>query len=210
LSTPSKHAVSSDCLSNRRFPALTRVLRLPGIPGALRRTLYLQLSLLDEASPAEPALPWADNWQPSPLDRRYLPAARLSALLLRRLVLSEAAGSTAACSLLVDMNQLFERFIEQGLRRRLQAADRTIRVLGQEQWYLDVEKNRLIIRPDVVVRRGSATTFVLDSKSSWQATARRTWTTMLSCSCTRSGMTSRTLPWSTLLSHRSRGKQPTW
>lgn len=139
------------------------MLRLPGIPGAVRRTLHLQLSLLEEVSPVEPDLQWADEWQPSRLDRRYLPAVRLSALLLRRLILSEAAGSTRAYSFLVDMNQLNERFIEEGLRKRLQAADSTIRVLGQEQRYLDVE-NRLMIRPDVVVRRGTSTAFVLDSK----------------------------------------------
>ena len=143
--------------------ALSRVLRLPGVPGTVRRTLHLQLSLLEEVSPVEPDLQWADKWQPSRLDRRYLPAVRLSALVLRRLVLSEAAGSTRAYSFLVDMNQLYERFIEEGLRKRLQATDSSIRVLGQEQRHLDVE-NRLMIRPDVVVRRGSSTAFVLDAK----------------------------------------------
>jgi 5-methylcytosine-specific restriction enzyme subunit McrC len=143
--------------------ALSRVLRLPGVPGAVRRTLHLQLSLLEEVSPVEPDLQWADKWQSSRLDRRYLPAVRLSALVLRRLVLSEAAGSTRAYSFLVDMNQLYERFIEEGLRKRLQATDSSIRVLGQEQRYLDVE-HRLMIRPDVVVRRGLSTAFVLDAK----------------------------------------------
>jgi len=143
--------------------ALVRVLRLPGIPGTVRRTLHLQLTLLEDVSPVEPDLQWADKWEPTRLDRRYLLAVRLSALLLRRLVLSEAAGSTRACSFLVDMNQLFERFIEEGLRRRLQAPESAIRVLGQEKRYLDVE-NRLEIRPDIVVRRGSASVFVLDSK----------------------------------------------
>jgi 5-methylcytosine-specific restriction endonuclease McrBC regulatory subunit McrC len=61
------------------------------------------------------------------------------------------------------MNQLYERFVEEGLRRRLQSADSTIRVIGQEQRYLDVE-NRLMIRPDIVVRRGPSAAFVLDSK----------------------------------------------
>ena len=143
--------------------ALSRVLRLPDVPGTVRRILHLQLSLLEEVSPVEPDLQWADNWQPTRLDRRYLPAVRLSALVLRRLVLSEAAGSTRACSFLVDMNQLYERFIEEGLRKRLQAADSAIRVIGQEQRYLDFE-NRLMIKPDVVVRRGSSTAFILDSK----------------------------------------------
>ena len=121
----------------------------PGPPAAWRAGNRAQ-------DPAPPALParggrrrksrtwqWADAWQPSRLDRRYLPAVRLSALVLRRLVLSEAAGSTRACSFLVDMNQLYERFIEEGLRRRLQQADRAIRVIGQEQRHLDIE-NRLI------------------------------------------------------------------
>jgi 5-methylcytosine-specific restriction endonuclease McrBC regulatory subunit McrC len=61
------------------------------------------------------------------------------------------------------MNQLFERFIEEGLRRRLQAADSSTRVIGQEQRHLDVE-NRLMIRPDVVIRRGGSAAFVLDAK----------------------------------------------
>jgi 5-methylcytosine-specific restriction enzyme subunit McrC len=143
--------------------ALARVLRLPGVPGTVRRTLHLQLSLLEEVSPVEPDLQWADKWQPNRLDRRYLAAVRLSALVLRRLVLSEAAGSTRAYSFLVDMNQLYERFIEEGLRKRLQTADSTIQVIGQEQRHLDVE-NRLMIKPDVVVRRGSSTAFILDSK----------------------------------------------
>jgi hypothetical protein len=56
-----------------------------------------------------------------------------------------------------------ERFVEEGLRRRLQAADSTIRVIGQEQRHLDVE-NRLTIKPDIVVRRGPSAAFVLDSK----------------------------------------------
>jgi 5-methylcytosine-specific restriction enzyme subunit McrC len=143
--------------------ALSRVLRLPGVPPTVRRTLHLQLSLLEEVSPVEPDLQWADKWQPSRLDRRYLPAIRLSALVLRRLVLSEASGSTRAYSFLVDMNQLYESFIEEGLRKRLQAADSTLRVIGQERRHLDVD-NRLLIKPDVVMRRGSSTAFVLDAK----------------------------------------------
>jgi 5-methylcytosine-specific restriction enzyme subunit McrC len=143
--------------------ALSRILRLPDVPGTVRRTLHLQLSLLEQVSSVDVDLQWADRWQPSRLDRRYLPAVRLSTLVLRRVALSEAAGRTRACSFLVDMNHLYERFIEEGLTRRLQEADSTIRVIGQEQRYLDVE-NRLMIRPDIVVRQGSSTVFILDSK----------------------------------------------
>ena len=42
----------------------------------------------------------------------------------------ETAGSTRSCSFLVDMNQLYERFLEEGLRRRLQAADAGLTVAG--------------------------------------------------------------------------------
>jgi 5-methylcytosine-specific restriction enzyme subunit McrC len=143
--------------------ALARVLRLPGVPGTVRRTLRLQLSVLEQVTPAEPDLRWADNWQPSRLDRRYLPAVRLSAILLRHLALSEAAGSTRACSFLVDMNDLFERFIEEGIRKHLQAADSAIRVIGQQEEHLDTEK-LLRIRPDVVIKRGASDIFVLDAK----------------------------------------------
>jgi 5-methylcytosine-specific restriction enzyme subunit McrC len=143
--------------------ALVRVLRLPGVPGTVRRTLHLQLSMLEQVSVAEPDLRWADNWQPTRLDRRYLPAVRLSAILLRHLVLSEAAGSTRSCSFLVDMNDLFERFIEEGIRKHLQTVDSDIQVIGQEEEHLDTEK-LLRIRPDVVIRRGTSAIFVLDAK----------------------------------------------
>ena len=143
--------------------ALARVLRLPGVPGTVRRTLLLQLSMLEQVTPVEPDLRWADNWQPTRLDRRYLPAVRLSTVLLRHLVLSEAAGSTRSCSFLVDMNDLFERFIEEGIRKNLQAADRAIRVIGQQEEHLDIEK-LLRIRPDLVIKRGTSDIFVLDAK----------------------------------------------
>ncbi len=155
---------TADTKPNRLIrAALSRVLRLPGVPGTVRRRLHLQLSVLEGVSHVEPDLHWADKWEPNRLDRRYLPAVRLSALVLRRLELSEAAGDTRAYSFLVDMNQLFERFIEEGLRKRLQAVDGAMRVIGQEQRHLDVE-NRLTIRPDVVVRKASSPAFVLDSK----------------------------------------------
>ncbi len=143
--------------------ALSRVLRLPGVPGTVRRTLHLQLSMLEQVSAAEPDLRWADSWQPTRLDRRYLPAVRLSTILLRHLVLSEAAGSTRSCSFLVDMNDLFERFVEEGVRKHLQAADSAIRVIGQQEEHLDTEK-LLRIRPDVVIKRGASDIFVLDAK----------------------------------------------
>jgi 5-methylcytosine-specific restriction endonuclease McrBC regulatory subunit McrC len=76
-------------------------------------------------------------------------------------MLSEAAGSSRSCSFLVDMNQLYESFLEEGLRRRLASAN--VRVLGHEERHLDLE-NRLVIRPDIVLRHGATTTFVLDAK----------------------------------------------
>jgi 5-methylcytosine-specific restriction enzyme subunit McrC len=143
--------------------ALARVLRLPGVPGIVRRNLHLQLSMLEQVTAAEPDLRWADSWQPTRLDRRYLPAVRLSTILLRHLTLSEAAGSTRSCSFLVDMNDLFERFIEEGIRKHLQAVDSAIRVIGQQEEHLDTEK-LLRIRPDVVIKQGASDIFVLDAK----------------------------------------------
>jgi hypothetical protein len=61
------------------------------------------------------------------------------------------------------MNNLFERYIEEGLRKHLQAADSAIRVIGQANEHLDIEK-LLRIRPDLVIRRGTSDIFVLDAK----------------------------------------------
>ncbi len=61
------------------------------------------------------------------------------------------------------MNDLFERFLEQGLKKHLGAIDSSIRVMGQENEHLDTEK-LLRIRPDIVIRRGTSSIFVLDAK----------------------------------------------
>jgi len=95
--------------------AIHRVLRLSGVRPRIRRTLRLQLSALDDVVLVDPDLTWADRWTPTRLDRRYLPAVRPSAIILCRIALAGTAGNTPSRSFLVDMKDLFERFLEEGL-----------------------------------------------------------------------------------------------
>lgn len=143
--------------------ALMLVLTIPQLPGQVRRTLLLQLALLEEVTVTDPDLLWADQWAPSRLDQRYERAIRMAAVLLRRLAISDSAGGSAACTFLVDMNDLFERFLEDGLRHRLENLGLDLSVTGQEYGYLD-EEEALSAIPDVVVRQGRRPVFVLDAK----------------------------------------------
>lgn len=143
--------------------ALARVLAIPGVPLVVRRELLLYLTRLEDVAFVEPDPDWADRWQPTRLDSRYVPAVRLATLILRRLALSEASGDTTSCSFLVDMNDLFERFLEEGLRRHIEDPLQGVYVIGQETSALDVE-GRLSVRPDVVVRTKGVPTYVIDAK----------------------------------------------
>jgi 5-methylcytosine-specific restriction enzyme subunit McrC len=53
------------------------------------------------------------------LNRHYAPALRLATLVLRNTALLDRAGTADASAFLVDMNDLFQRFLTDRLRRAL-------------------------------------------------------------------------------------------
>ena len=79
------------------------------------------------------------------LNDHYRPALGLARLLIDNLTLVDRRGVTTAASFMVNMNDLFERFVTERLRRALRGR---LVVEGQKYDYLDVGQN-VSIRPDL-------------------------------------------------------------
>lgn len=139
--------------------ALQRLLRLPLLDRELtanlrhHHRLLAGVSDIDFAPGAVPALTFTR------LNEAWRPAARLAQLLLRADSVRDLTGTVDAVSFTVDMNLLFERFIETVVREASRQAG----------WELDAQARRRLsesvqMRPDLVLRRGGLDRAVGDAK----------------------------------------------
>ncbi|MFJ9426527.1 McrC family protein [Streptomyces sp. NPDC101249] len=159
-------AYTADTAENRILRAATeRLLRLPDVPGPVRRRLAHQRVRLADALPLirGQELP---RWRPSRLNSRYQPALRLAEAVLRGTSPEHRpaeADPLTVDGFLLDMNKLFEDFVTVGLREALRAHGLTARL--QDPHHLDVA-SRVGMRPDLVVRTGDGRTplAVVDAK----------------------------------------------
>ncbi|MFE1341461.1 McrC family protein [Streptomyces sp. NPDC058733] len=159
-------AYTTDIAENRILRAATEhLLRLPGVPGAVRRRLSHQRVRLADAQPLirGQQLP---RWQPSRLNARYVPALRLAEAVLRGTSpehRSAGADPLRVDGFLMDMNKLFEDFVTVALREALR--EHGLTACLQDSHHLDMA--RLVrLRPDLVVRTGDGRTplAVVDAK----------------------------------------------
>ncbi|MGB9993567.1 McrC family protein [Streptomyces pseudogriseolus] len=159
-------AYTADTPENRILrAAVERLLRLPGVPGPVRRRLAHQRVRLADALPLVRGqeLPC---WQPSRLNSRYQPALRLCEAVLRGSSPEHTppgADPLAVDGFLIDMNQLFEDFVTVALSEALKDHGLTARL--QDTHHLDTA-GLVRIRPDLVVRTrdGRTPVAVVDAK----------------------------------------------
>lgn len=159
-------AYTADTAENRILrTAAERLLRLPGVPGPVRRRLAHQRVRLADALPLirGQELP---RWQPSRLNSRYQPALRLAEAVLRGTSPEHrppGADPLAVDGFLLDMNKLFEDFVTVALREALREHALTARL--QDPHHLDTA-GLVRMRPDLVVRTGDGRTpvAVVDAK----------------------------------------------
>lgn len=141
--------------------AAERMLRVPGVTTATRRRLVHLLGRLVEAGPVRPV----DLARPvtfTRLNERLRPAHRLALLILDRSGIVTQVGTASASAFLIDMNKVFERFVEVRLRHHLRGV---LTVHGQRTLTLDVG-GAVAIRPDLVFGDavGVRNVYVADTK----------------------------------------------
>ncbi|MDE0369488.1 MAG: hypothetical protein OXI84_05025 [bacterium] len=154
---------TSDVIENRGLrAAIRRSLRVTGVQATDRRRLMRELVAMEEVSDTPVSGDDLQGVHYTRLNDHYRPALGLARLLLDHLTLVDRRGGTTAASFMVNMNDLFERFVTERLRRALQGR---LLVEDQTRDYLDIEK-KVRIRPDLRFRdpRSGSVTYVGDIK----------------------------------------------
>ena len=129
--------------------AALRLLRLPGLPAALRARLRLLGSRLDTVTPPVPGAP-LPAWSPTRLDRRYQPVLGLAELILRGASYELDDGRRVLVDgLLVRMWQVFETYLGRvlGEELRRQAGGRAS---PQDRQHCLGRDTRYLLKPDLV------------------------------------------------------------
>lgn len=140
--------------------AAMRLLRLPGVTITTRQALQQQSARLEEAGAVGSADLRSDTTF-TRLNEHLRPAERLGRIILSGSSILDAVGTAGAAVFLIDMNKVFEEFVESRLKRYL--ADRLL-VHGQWPDRLDLAGS-VRIKPDLVFESvGRETSYVADSK----------------------------------------------
>ncbi|MFM6849235.1 MAG: McrC family protein [Terrabacter sp.] len=156
---------TADIVENQLFRCtLQAMLAWPQLAPQVRREALRVLGRFDGVADT-PATKHAAALPITRLNEHYEDAMRLSRLVLQAMSLSHEAGDQQANSLMVDMDDLFQRWIAQELDLRL-APD--LRIESDEDVWLD-EGRAVTMAPDLVVRRGSEVVLVGDAKYSMGA-----------------------------------------
>ncbi len=158
-----------DILENRYVKAAANLaVRVPRVKPEDRRRLLQQVAALEDVSDAPVRTDDLDRVLFTRLNAHYEPALRLARLLLSNLTLVDQRGDRSASSFLVDMNQLFETFVTQRLRRALRGR---LEVRSQSTAHLGVG-GKVPMRPDLVFRRQGTDMYVADIKYKLTSDAR--------------------------------------
>ncbi|MGD9794708.1 MAG: McrC family protein [Acidimicrobiia bacterium] len=152
---------TTDVIENRMLKAATRhLLRVPGVPGPARRMLRQSLPAFDEVQDVPVRPDAVDRLVFNRLNNHYEPALRLAQLVLRNLSLIDRVGSNDASAFLVDMNDLFQRYVTDRLRRALRGR---MQVDAEPTVHLGLRR-QVAMAPDLVFTRSGVPVLVGDTK----------------------------------------------
>ena len=152
---------TADLIENSYLKAaVSRSLRVAGVQPIDRRRLMQHLVTLEDVGDARHHHADSDRVVFTRLNEHYKPALRLARLVLANLTLQDAVGATQASSFMLDMNDLFERFVTERLRRALRGR---LEVKDQHRDRFD-EDRRVAIRPDLLFSSQGTAKFVADIK----------------------------------------------
>jgi 5-methylcytosine-specific restriction enzyme subunit McrC len=140
---------TADNLLNRYLQAaVRRALLVPDVPPALRRLMLGELVRFEEVEDAAVRADAIDGYVHSRLDEHYRTPLALARLILEGGTIADRAGATTAGSFLIDMNQLFEDFVAERLRRHLHPHLR----LDREPPVSFDRAGHVRTKPDIVLR----------------------------------------------------------
>lgn len=126
--------------------AAERLLKLPSLPGDIRRSLRSLRLLLADVSPLQRGVP-LPTWRPNRLNARYRVALWLADVVLRNNALDHADGAIRANGFILDMAKLFEDFVTDRLASALTQHGGGTAL--QDRHYLDAGEG-VLLRPDLV------------------------------------------------------------
>lgn len=152
---------TADLIENSYLKAaVSRSLRVAGVQAVDRRRLMQHLVTLEDVGDVRHHHSDHDRVVFSRLNEHYRPALQLARLVLANLTLQDILGETQASSFMLDMNELFERFVTERLRRALRGR---LDVKDQHQDRLDKERY-VTIKPDLLFSANGTPRFVADIK----------------------------------------------
>lgn len=153
---------TEDILENQILrTALRSVLRFEAISGALRQRLLAQLETFSEVGllPSGAKVP---HVLMTSRNAHYAPALAVSRWILEATSWAHEAGAERGSTFLVNMAEVYERFVGEALRSALQPMNIDVR-LQDPGWSLDVG-GAVRMRPDLVLKKGGQTLTVADTK----------------------------------------------
>jgi len=137
-----------DTPENRLLRAAVTVgRRLPGLTGGLRHRLARLDLLLDGVTRASPRAA-LEEWRPTRLNARLVPALRLAEVIVAAASFETAGTGLAVSGFVVDMAKVFEDFVCAALGSALVGRGGGS-VQAQDPWALDVA-GEVALRPDLV------------------------------------------------------------
>ncbi|MFB7028557.1 MULTISPECIES: McrC family protein [unclassified Streptomyces] len=154
---------TTDIAENRLLrSAVDRLLRLPGVPGAVRARLMHQRSRLADVMPLVPGHA-PPSWQPTRLNVRYHVALGLAEAVLRGSSAEHLPGGLRMDGFLFDMNGVYEDFVCKALREAMRPHGGRS-ALQVRNIHMD-EDDSIRLRPDFVWYGDSGKpTIVADAK----------------------------------------------
>lgn len=140
---------TADIDENRYLKAaVRRLLRVPGVRPETRRALSRELVRFEEVADVHVSVELPDRLVLTRLNRHYRPVLRLARLVLGNVGLLDRPGQTAASSFLLDMNDLFQRFVGDRLARHLRGR---LEVSEEPVHHLGINR-RVAMQPDLAFR----------------------------------------------------------
>lgn len=158
---------TADILENQALKAaLRRLLQVPGVRPTTRRSLSLALARFEVVADAviDPRI--LERIAYTRLNRHYRHPLRLAELILKNLTFVDRLGSADASGFMVNMNDLFQDWVTDRLRRHLRGR---LAVLNEPTVHLGTG-GAVSMAPDLVFARGSEERYVADVKYKLTAT----------------------------------------